>query len=201
MTSSAEQDLDEAVWIAWQAAANSLPEGFRAEILDGRVEVSARGHVRPGGIANRLRATMDRALADSGFGAVQCTYVVHGRNAWQPDVLLAPDDDAGHATDDGLEASAVELVVEVVSPGRDSISRDRIRKRRAYARAGIPVYILIDDHDERGVVTAPTGPDPEKAVYGDEVRASYGVAVTVPAGPAKGFVIGEGITGALRGGG
>ncbi|MER6202731.1 Uma2 family endonuclease [Streptomyces sp. NPDC001586] len=199
MTSSAEQDLDEAVWIAWQAAADSLPEGFRAEILDGRVEISARGHARPGGIANRLRARLDAALAGSGFGAVQCTYVVYGRNAWQPDVLLAPDDDAGHATDDGLEACAVELVVEVVSPGRDNISRDRIRKRRAYARAGIPVYIVIDDYDERGAVTVLTGPDPEKGVYDDEVRAAYGTAVAVPAGPAKGFVIGEGITGGLRG--
>ncbi|MEU7606266.1 hypothetical protein [Streptomyces sp. NPDC041003] len=70
--------------------------------------------------------------------------------------------------------------------------------RRAYARVGIPVYVLADDHDERGVVTVLTGPDPGKAVYDDEVRVAYGTAVTVPAGPAKGFVIDESITGALR---
>ncbi|MFF4449349.1 hypothetical protein [Streptomyces sp. NPDC001502] len=28
-----------------------------------------------------------------------------------------------------------------------SLDRDRDRKRRAYARAGIPVYLIIDDYD------------------------------------------------------
>lgn len=62
----------------------------------------------------------------------------------------------------------------------------------------IPVYVLIDDYDEHGIVTVLTAPDPDRAVYGDEVRAAYGTAITLPAGPAKGFVIDEAITGALR---
>ncbi|MGW7439500.1 Uma2 family endonuclease [Streptomyces sp. NPDC054849] len=105
-----------------------------------------------------------------------------------------------HVTEDGIgiKASAVELVVEVVYPGRDSVSRDRVRKRRAYARAGIPVYVLIDDHDELGMVTVLTTPDPDQAVYDDEVRVPYGTAVTIPEGPAKGFTVGEEITGPGR---
>lgn len=74
MTRSAEQDLDEAVWLAWQAAADALPEGFRAEIVEGRIEVSARGHARPAGVANRLRRALDAALTGSDFGALQCMY-------------------------------------------------------------------------------------------------------------------------------
>ncbi|MFD3762041.1 hypothetical protein [Streptomyces sp. NPDC058622] len=39
----------------------------------------------------------------------------------------------------------MRLIVEVVSPGSDGIARDRTRKRRAYARAGIAVHVLVDD--------------------------------------------------------
>ncbi|GAA3234306.1 Uma2 family endonuclease [Streptomyces lavendulae] len=106
-----------------------------------------------------------------------------------------------HVTEDGLgiDASAVRLIVEVVSPGGDGITRDRTRKRRAYARAGIPVHVLIDDHDDGGTVTVLSAPDPEAAIYADEVRTAYGSGATVPEGPAKGFTIGEEITGPRRG--
>ncbi|WP_412077705.1 hypothetical protein ACLF6K_25450 [Streptomyces xanthophaeus] len=43
-----------------------------------------------------------------------------------------------------------------------------------------------------------TGPVPGEARYASEVRMPYGTEVIIPEGPAKGFVIGETITGALR---
>jgi Uma2 family endonuclease len=99
----------------------------------------------------------------------------------------------------GLDASAVHLVIEVASPGKADQDRDRIRKRREYARAGIPVYALIDDYDGQGAVTLFTGPRPEKADWEDIHRVPYGTEVTIPEGPAKGFVISEAITGSKRG--
>ncbi|MFE6742798.1 hypothetical protein [Streptomyces tubercidicus] len=83
----------------------------------------------------------------------------------------------------------------MVSPGHDGIERDRERKRRAYSRAGIPVYVLIDDHDRHGTVTVLAAPRPDEAVYMNVHRVAYGTDVTIPEGPAKGFVIGEAITG------
>jgi len=74
----------------------------------------------------------------------------------------------------GALASGVLLVAEVVSPGHDARSRDLVRKRRAYARAGIPAYVIIDELDGSGHVTVLTAPD------------------------AKGFVIGVAITGESR---
>ncbi|MFE9632365.1 Uma2 family endonuclease [Streptomyces sp. NPDC006463] len=193
-------DLDEALWLAWQAAVDKLPEGFHAEIIEGSIEVSPTGRYSHGETANDLRDSLVVFLAGSGFAARQVMNVIHRRKVWIPDLFIAPKDAEKHVTEDGIgiKASALELVVEVVSPGRDSISRGRIRKRRAYARAGIPVYILIDDHDDRGTVTVLSAPDPDRAVYDDEVRAAYGTAITIPAGPAKGFVIGGDITGPGR---
>ncbi|MFD6227349.1 hypothetical protein ACFWFZ_10760 [Streptomyces sp. NPDC060232] len=58
--------------------------------------------------------------------------------------------------------------------------------------------MLIDDFDEGGTITVLTSPDPEAAVYADEVRAAYTAGVTLSDGPAKGFAIGEDVTGPGR---
>ncbi|MGW5400960.1 hypothetical protein [Streptomyces sp. NPDC003952] len=50
-------------------------------------------------------------------------------------------------------------------------------------------------------MTVLTAPDPDQAIYEDEVRAAYGTTVAIPVGPAKGFTIGEDVTGPARGGG
>ncbi|MGY4973635.1 hypothetical protein ACWGCC_31225 [Streptomyces nigrescens] len=42
-------------------------------------------------------------------------------------------------------------------------------------------------------------PRPDEAVYTDVHRVAYGIDVIIPEGPAKGFVIGEAITGPARG--
>ncbi|MCJ0871119.1 Uma2 family endonuclease [Streptomyces sp. AP-93] len=191
-------DLEDVLWQAWKAI--ELPEGYHAEIIEGLIEVSPTGRLSHSQIANRLRRAVDKFLDRSEFAAFQDTNVIQARKAWIPDVLVAPEDAEEHSSEDGIgiKASAVQLIVEVVSPGSDSVTRDRTRKRREYARAGIPVYVLIDDHDEHGIVTVLTSPDPDQAIYGDEVRAAYGTTATIPSGPVKGFSIGEDITGPLR---
>ncbi|WP_327253247.1 Uma2 family endonuclease [Streptomyces sp. NBC_01244] len=191
-------DLDDVLWQAWQAI--ELPEGYHAEIIEGLIEVSPTGRLSHSQVANRLRRALDKFLDRSEFAAFQDTNVIQARKAWIPDVLVAPEDVEEHGSEDGIgiKASAVQLIIEVVSPGNDSVTRDRTRKRREYARAGIPVYVLIDDHDERGIVTVLTSPDPDQAIYGDELRAGYGATATIPSGPAKGFTIGEDITGPPR---
>jgi hypothetical protein len=50
--------LDEVVWQAWKAM--ELPEGYRAEIIEGAIEVSPTGRYSHASVVNRLRD----ALAD-----------------------------------------------------------------------------------------------------------------------------------------
>ncbi len=187
-------DLDDVLWQAWKAM--ELPEGYHAEIVEGFIEVSPTGRYSHGRIANRLRNRLVSFLAGGEFAAWQDMNVIHKHKVWIPDVFVA----AEHVTEDGLgiAASAVQLIVEVVSPGKDSIERDRKRKRRAYARAGVPVYVIVDDYDGHGTVSLLTGPVPAEARYASEVRRPYGTEVVVPEGPVKGFAIGEEITGPLR---
>ncbi|MEU6199438.1 Uma2 family endonuclease [Streptomyces sp. NPDC047061] len=192
-------DLDEVLWQAWKAM--ELPEGYRAEIIEGAIEVSPTGRLTHAQITNRLRRALDKFLDGGEHACHQDTNVIHKRQGWIPDAFVAPEDLEQYADEEalGVEASAVHLVVEVVSPGKRNQDRDRVRKRREYARAGIPVCVIIDDYDGQGAVTLFTGPRPDKADWEDIHRVPYGTEVTVPEGPAKGFVIGETITGPKRG--
>ncbi|MFF1411605.1 Uma2 family endonuclease [Streptomyces sp. NPDC058289] len=191
-------DLDDVLWQAWKAM--ELPEGYHAEIVEGFIEVSPTGRYSHGRTVNRLRDQLVVFLAGGEFAARQEMNVIHKRKVWIPDLFVVLEDTEGHVTEDGLgvDASAVKLIVEVVSPGSDNITRDRTRKRRDYARAAVPVYVLIDDFDDGGTVTVLTSPNPEKAVYEDEARTAYGTPVAIAAGPVKGFSIGEDITGPPR---
>ncbi|WP_262061317.1 Uma2 family endonuclease [Streptomyces sp. STR69] len=192
-------ELDEVLWQAWKAM--ELPEGYRAEIIEGAIEVSPTGRLSHAQIINRLRRALDRFLDDGEYACHQDVNVIHKRKGWIPDAFVAPEDLDPYADEDGLgvEAKVLHLVVEVVSPGKRNQDRDRIRKRREYARAEIPMYVLIDDYDGQGAVTLFTGPRPDKADWEDIHRVPYGTDVTIPEGPAKGFVIGEAITGPKRG--
>ncbi|MFF0037621.1 Uma2 family endonuclease [Streptomyces mirabilis] len=191
-------DLDEVVWQAWKAM--ELPEGYRAEIIEGAIEVSPTGRYSHGQIINLLRDDLAVFLKDGDFVARNDMNVIHEGSAWVPDLFIIPRGTDRYVTADGLgvTAAAVRLVIEVVSPGKRGQGRDRVKKRREYARAGIPVYVIIDDHDNQGTVTVLTEPQPEKADWVGVHRVPYGTDVTVPEGPAKGFVIGETITGPKR---
>ncbi|MEU9067003.1 Uma2 family endonuclease [Streptomyces sp. NPDC048306] len=111
---------------------------------------------------------------------------------------MAPDDLEPYADEDGLgvDAAAVRLVVEIVSPGKRN--EDRVRKRREYAHAGIPVYVIVGDHDAEGTVTVLTEPRPDKGAWLGVLRVPYGTDAEILKGPATGFVGGEAITGPKR---
>lgn len=192
-------DLDEVLWEAWKAM--ELPEGYRAEIVEGVLEVQRIGRVRHGLIANRLGEALSRCWRKGEYGAYHGMAVTQGRHrVWMPDLVVAAREPEPSADSEGIGvvASAVRLVAEVVSQGERHQERDRVRKRREYARAGIPVYVIIDDYDSQGTVTVLTEPQPEKADWVGVHRVPYGTDVTIPEGPAKGFVIGETVTGPKR---
>ncbi|MBW1604451.1 Uma2 family endonuclease [Streptomyces sp. JJ66] len=193
---AASDDVADVLWQAWKAM--ELPEGFHAEIVEGFIEVSPTGRYSHSKTIYRFRRALEGFLGgDSPYAAHQDMNLQHDQKVFVPDIYLAPEEDTAYVTEDGLglDASCVELVVEVVSPGHDAQQRDRVRKRRAYARAGIPVYVILDDYDGHGTVTVLTQPSPGEAVYAAETRVPYGKDVTVPEGPAEGFTITEEITG------
>ncbi|MCC3772468.1 Uma2 family endonuclease [Streptomyces sp. UNOC14_S4] len=187
-------DLDGFLWQTWKAMES--PEGYRAEIIEGSIEVSPTGRRRHGILINRLRHDLQIYLEHSDYAPHHDLNLIHRRRVLIPDLFVALNDldEIPDEEDLGVAAAEVEAVIEVVSPGWRNTQRDRIRKRREYARAGIPLYVLIDDFDGDGAVVLLTEPDPDRAAYAGEQRVPYGTDAVVPVGPAKGFVIGESVT-------
>jgi len=192
-------DLDEVLWQVWEAM--ELPEGYRAEIIEGAIEVSPTGRYAHSQIVFLLKEALGDFLKGGDFAARNDTNVIHEGCVWVPDLFVVARDTERYVTDDGLglTAAGVRVVFEVVSPGKRSQDRDRVKKRREYARAAIPVYVIIDDYDDQGTVTVLTEPRPEKADWVGVHRVPYGTEVTIPEGPAKGFAVSDAITGPARG--
>ena len=61
----------------------------------------------------------------------------------------------------GKYPSGADLVMEVVSGGREDRKRDLVTKRRDYARANIPEYWIVDPQDPSGkFANKADAPDP-----------------------------------------
>lgn len=98
-----------------------------------------------------------------------------------PDLVVMPTEliaAADPEVSDPMDAAEALLVVEITSRG--NAREDRTKKYRAYARAGVPTYLLIDRFDTRGpMVTLFTEPN-EDGTYTHTDAVPFGKPLTVP---------------------
>ncbi|MGW1176781.1 Uma2 family endonuclease [Kitasatospora sp. NPDC002543] len=99
-----------------------------------------------------------------------------GRDAPEP-AVLAPDlavlaPDAARGGRGRFGAAGVEAVLEVARPGLGETSR-------AYARGGVPLYVVVDP--AAAVCTVHTAPSPE-GVYREAERVPFGNDLFLPLG-------------------
>jgi Uma2 family endonuclease len=69
----------------------------------------------------------------------------------QPDVFVVPHDEA--RSREWSRIRSLLLVVEVLSP--TTARADRFTKRRRYQEAGVPLYWIVDDAEQRAEVWTP----------------------------------------------
>ncbi|WP_067691924.1 Uma2 family endonuclease [Nocardia jejuensis] len=91
------------------------------------------------------------------------------------DAVLAPDG-VYQGQGDWVDPESALMVVEVTSYDSDTTRRDRIEKPKAYAEAGIPVYLLIDRDTCETVVYS----RPYNGVYSMTVRLPFGEPLELP---------------------
>ena len=121
-------------------------DGFRYEIIDGSLLVTPPpgiGHQR---IVGELVVALSLAappylLVLPGAGV---TKVQGQTNYFEPDVVVV-DRDAAPEGDNKLDPRFVRLAIEVVSPSSRSI--DKVLKRDAYLRMGLPHYWIVTPQD------------------------------------------------------
>lgn len=163
---------------AFELFSAAAPEGWRVELIEGEICVSPPANGEHEEIVTEVveqvtdRRT-DRTLRSyTGIGlnvpgSSETGHVI-------PDLVVAPrgsfrNDQQWH------DPSVVLLVAEVTSDG--TAVRDREKKIGGYARAGIPVYLLIDrEEGEVTVYSNPSGDD-----YAQGSKCKLGLAVPLPA--------------------
>ncbi|GAA2316734.1 Uma2 family endonuclease [Streptomyces kunmingensis] len=170
------RDIEE----AFTQVSAAAPVGWRVELIEGEIHVTppANGEHEEyvSEVSGQVRDHSKEHGRYTGIGlnvpgASQTGHVI-------PDLVVAPkgtfdDKEEWH------DASAVLMAVEVTSDS--TAGNDRVKKIRGYARAGIPVYLLIDrDAGQITVCAAPEGDD-----YA--TKASYKLGLTVPLPEPLGF--------------
>jgi Uma2 family endonuclease len=141
--------LDDAGYQNLRAVADRLLETARVEYVDEGVLLI----MNPSGIGHRriVRAIVDDAKRAFYTGAVTINWATDGNYQWDlpdasgrfyiPDIAFIHPD----ATTAEEERAAIALVVEVTSPtSPDTVLNDRITKPVQYAKAGVPLYLLVD---------------------------------------------------------
>ncbi|MET7649232.1 Uma2 family endonuclease [Streptomyces sp. NPDC005426] len=123
----------------------ALPEdrSVRYELLGESLVMSPAPGLRHQRASFRLHVALDAAARAAGARVE----VLEAINVTLPSGLVVPDivvADAGATVDDGvsIEADAVQLVVELVSPGNKTM--DRKFKPMLYAEAAIPHYWRLE---------------------------------------------------------
>ncbi|GJF29330.1 hypothetical protein KNE206_22420 [Kitasatospora sp. NE20-6] len=148
------------------------PPGFKAELIEGEIVVTPPpdgSHETAFALLNRQ--FMRRSAVELDLAGTKGLVTPGGR--FVPDGTLSP---VGHFEDSApwADASGVLLVFEITSTNP---ARDREAKRRGYAAAGVPCYLLIDR--SRADVVLFT--DPEDGDYTAHVQVSFGKPLDLPA--------------------
>ncbi|MFC8239929.1 Uma2 family endonuclease [Streptomyces chartreusis] len=152
-------------------------ETVRFEFIDGRIGLKKVTNGNHGAITMWLIRQCMRARPDLDLNPLQGLKVeAYRQGRARPDGVLAPVD---HFVGQGdwADPHGVLMTVEITSYDSDTHNRDRVEKPRAYAEAGIPVYLLID-RDNLSVLVH-SDPDPEDG-YRDIHVVRLGGKVLLP---------------------
>lgn len=159
-----------------------VSDGWRAEIDEGRIVLVPPPHAHHNGIAAKVQRALYRNLSED-----LEIYQTLGVHIAALDKLYVPNlvvmaSEAVDAVDpdsnDPVDAAEALLIVEIISKG--NARDDRTKKYRAYARALVPLYLLIDRFDTRGpVVTLFTEPN-EDGTYKHSEQVPFGKPIELP---------------------
>ncbi|MCM3298477.1 Uma2 family endonuclease [Streptomyces pseudogriseolus] len=179
MTATAHEPISQADVLLEGFLALDTPEGFRAELIEGEIVVTPP----PDGdhedyislivkqVIRRSRTDMDyygnKGLKLDSGGACPKNHVI-------PDGTFAPAElRLYRGADPWMPCDGVAMVMEVTSTRPRA---DRETKRRCYARAGIPLYLLVD----RETSSITLFGDPEGDEYREHRTRPLGKPLTLP---------------------
>ncbi|GGO76618.1 Uma2 family endonuclease [Nonomuraea cavernae] len=159
----------------WQ---DLIQDGWRAEIVGGRIIVSPWTERRHAQLVHRIQVQLFNIVVENGWEFYQ-TWSVHIPPARGdrrlPDLLVAPPD-SPEFDDHQAYGYGTLLAVEITSS--DNRVDDLEVKPAEYARAGIPIVLIVDEFTEPKAITLLW--DPHDGEYRSMTKVSEGVPVELP---------------------
>ena len=136
-----------------------LFEGKRVELLDGAIVAMSPQSSPHASAVMQAQYALIRAVGSAFLVRVQLPIVLDHWSEPEPDLAVCLPDPARYQHGHPIP-SQVAMVVEIAL---SSLAYDREQKGSAYARAGIPVYV-VEDVEER-VADVLSDPDPVAGTY------------------------------------
>ncbi|CAM5603376.1 hypothetical protein GCM10010329_50830 [Streptomyces spiroverticillatus] len=158
-----------------------IPDGWRAEIDEGRIVLVPPPHRHHNAIAHQLQKFLYGVLpADLGIFQTLGVNIVSLDRLYVPDLVVMPerfvvDEDAEGSNP--VDAAEALLVVEITSRG--NARDDRTMKLWGYAHAPVPAYLLIDRFDQHGP-TSTLFTEPQNGAYKHADRVPFGETLVLP---------------------
>ncbi|WP_030933054.1 Uma2 family endonuclease [Streptomyces sp. NRRL B-24720] len=159
-----------------------VPEGWRAEIDEAQIVLVPPPHAHHNGIAAKVQRRLYRDLPEE--LEIYQTLGIHVApldKLYVPDLVVMPSeliDAADPESSDPMEASDALLIVEITSKG--NAREDLTKKYHAYARAAVPMYLLIDRFDTRGAMATLFTEPNEDGTYKRTDAVPFGKPLTLP---------------------
>lgn len=146
------------------------PEGYKAELIDGEIVVTPPPDGDHEDIVGTIVWQIARSSASELSYAPNKGLILPCMNAKGRDQRVIPDATFAlkekrlfHGAEPWMPAQGVDLVLEVTSSKPE---RDRETKRRCYAEAGIPLYLLVDrQHQTVSLFSGPRNDDYSEAAW------------------------------------
>ncbi|MFE4396776.1 Uma2 family endonuclease [Kitasatospora sp. NPDC056789] len=180
------EEFEELARLAFRAL-----EGLQLEFLGGRLGVKPRSGGNHGCVIEWLVRSCLQARPELWLHSHGLRMRGTDGGRVHPDGSLAPAE-AFVGQGEWVDADRVLMVVEVTDADVDADRRARVEKPRAYAEAGIPVYLLIDrDSAETIVHSQPDGVRYETVhtlPFGKAVRLPDPVGISLDTEPLKNWV-------------
>ncbi len=121
-----------------------LPEGTRAEVINGRLYMSPAPSLSHQDSTLDLASQIRSFIAKHKIGKVFISPVdvfFDNKNAVQTDIVFVSNERKSILQDDGIYG-APDLVIEVLSPGTRKFDLDQ--KKRIYEKQGVKEYWVVD---------------------------------------------------------
>lgn len=176
-----------------------LPEGFRAEIIEGDIVVSPAARVAHNWFVTGVIAAMVRAadadptfrwvaLSNTGVGAPEAA-------GWIPDVVIVDRERNAEvlAADEAVfTPSDLVMAIEVTSPSNADHDREPGPQHRRkngnrimskwtdYASAGVEYYLLVDRDPRVARATLYFDPNPATSRYESAIAWEFGEPIVLP---------------------